>query len=276
MPDLTGSGRGAALVPNSEYFLELINGAAAAAEEAGYALVVVPSGADAGFMHSFGVDGMVIVDPKGSESALQDSTRTAYPIVTTGQPIVTGARRNLVIDNDHFAAAWEVLDHFGRQGYSQPAIVIDATSRSYIHDIVRAYTAWCARRSVRPAVFTIDDLNGDSVRECVRTLRDCEPPADAVYVCREDFAVAVVDAARQLGVAVPRDMGLASAVDSSILRVSSPSITGVALNPNEIGVQAVQSLTALIDPAHGDELQSRSCPVPSELMVRETSTRPGV
>jgi DNA-binding LacI/PurR family transcriptional regulator len=92
--DVSGARHGAAVVPTSEseYFLELINGAAAAAAQAKYALIVTASGVDPSSMGRFGIDGMIIVDPKGTEEVLQPMHSAKYPVVTTGEPVVaTGA-----------------------------------------------------------------------------------------------------------------------------------------------------------------------------------------
>lgn len=72
-------------VPNSEYFLEVLNGAAHAADEHGYALILAPSDVDPSALESFAVDGVLLIDPAGDEpifAQLQMLSR----IVTVGRP----------------------------------------------------------------------------------------------------------------------------------------------------------------------------------------------
>ncbi|MBO0679036.1 LacI family DNA-binding transcriptional regulator [Mycolicibacterium sp. S2-37] len=279
MPDLDGaSGHGVALVPTSEseYFLELVNGAAAAAAEAKYALIVVSSGVDVASMRGFGIDGMIIVDPKGSEPVLQTSFAGAYPVVTTGEPVIATGAPGFVVDNDHRAAAREVLDHFVDQGCARPALIVDTTSRSYIRDIVEAYGQWCAARSVRPAVVAVPDASASEMAAALESLRSGPEPADAVYTSSDGCAVALLNAARTAGVSVPGDLALASAVDSSILRVTNPPVTAVYLHPRDIGAQAIECVTELIartEPGNDlPPLDTSRLLIPTRVALRESTT----
>lgn len=277
MPDLDANGRGTALLPKSEseYFLELINGAAAAATDAKYALIVVSPGVDASSMHSFGVDGMIIVDPKGSEQFLQSSFADQYPVVTTGEPVVAAGRPCFVVDNDHEAAAREIFEHFAAQGRSQPAIITDTTSRSYIRDIQHAYGEWCNANNVRPATVAVAEASPIEMGKALASLRNGPSPADAIYTSSDECAIALLDAAREAGVSVPGELALASAVDSSILRVTNPPVTGVFLHPRDIGARAVESLTDLIARKDPDcqlpPLESTRTMIPTRVVVRAST-----
>ncbi len=200
--DLDANGRGTALVPKSEseYFLELINGAAAAATDAKYALIVVSPGMDASSMRSFGVDGMIIVDPKGSGTVPAVVLfADQYPVVTTGEPVVAAGRPCFVVDNDHEAAAREIFDHFAAQGRSQPAIITDTTSRSYIRDIQHAYGEWCNANNVRPASVAVAEASPTEMGKALASLRNGPSPADAIYTSSDECAIALLDAAREAG-----------------------------------------------------------------------------
>jgi DNA-binding LacI/PurR family transcriptional regulator len=278
MPDLDGAaGHGVSLVPTSEseYFLELVNGAAAAAAEAKYALIVVSAGVDVSLMQGFGIDGMIIVDPKGSERVLQKSFAAKYPVVTTGEPVLPASVSGFVVDNDHGAAAREVLDHFVAQGCSRPALIVDTTSRSYIRDIVRAYGEWCDERGLRPAVIAVPEASPSDMGPALASLRAASEPADAVYTSSDGCAVALLNAARTAGVSVPGDLALASAVDSSILRVTNPPVTAVYLHPRDIGASAVECLTELIahNEPHSDmpPFDRSRLLIPTRLTVRDST-----
>jgi DNA-binding LacI/PurR family transcriptional regulator len=274
MPDLVGEGHGVALLPTSEseYFLELINGAAAAAAEAHYALIVVSAGVDASSMRSFGVDGMIIVDPKGSEQVLQPSFAAEYPVVTTGEPVVTPCANGFVVDNDHCAAARGVLDHFVAQGRSHPALIVDTTSRSFIRDIGHAYLQWCVDHHLQPSIVAVRDASPAEMGRALDSLRNRPLPADAIYTSSDECAIGLLNAARAADVSVPQDLALASAVDSSILRVTNPPVTSVCLNPKDIGARAVERLTGLIDrkDPNGEPppLENTRVLIPTQLAVR--------
>lgn len=280
MPGLYTRSAAPALIPNSDYFLELINGAAAAADEAHYAMVVVHAGVGISSMSRFSVDGVIIVDPKGSEEFLQPSFAARCPVVTTGEPIIGASEFYSIVDNDHKAATKEALNHFRQQGFTQPAIVVDTTSRSYIRDIVDAYSQWCSDHAVRPTVAALSDPSPARMHKTLKVLRGGASPADAVYACSEDFAVSLLDVAQNLDLGIPEDLALASAVDSSILRLTRPPISGMDLNPREIGARAIETVIQLIDLQLGGGNQLTPKPtrqlIPARLNIRSSSTQPAV
>ncbi|MDD4867718.1 MAG: LacI family DNA-binding transcriptional regulator [Mycobacterium sp.] len=195
LPELDCAGTGPTLVPNSEYFLELINGAAAAAEKIHYAMIIVPSGASASAIRTFNVDGVIIVDPAGCEEFLQSSLAADCPVVTTGEPVSGPDAVQFVVDNDHRAATAEMLEHFREQGFTAPAIVVDTTLRSHIRDIVEAYERWCAGYAISPTAVRLPDTSAQLIRQALNALRDRPTPVDAVCTSCEEFAIALLEAA---------------------------------------------------------------------------------
>lgn len=283
MPDLDcGVAHGVAVVPTSEseYFLELINGAAAAAADAKYALIVMSSGVDPSSMGGFGIDGMIIVDPKGTEGVLQPANKSGYPVVTTGEPVVATGAMGFVIDNDHQEATRTVMDHFIATGRTRPALIVDTTARSYIRDIVHAYTKWCGERQLDPAVVALSEMTSDQVTEALTSLRNRPEPVDAIYTSSDGSAIALLDSARKTHVSVPGQLAIASAVDSNTLRVTNPPVTGMYLHPREIGAQAVKLVTELIErqePGCGlPPLATTRHLIPSHLSVRGSSAAPAI
>ena len=97
-PGLAGS----PALPHSAYFLELINGAAAAADNLNYAVFVAPSGGKASMLNGFAIDGAIVVDPQGEEPVFASRAT----VVTVGVPLRSG-HDTLSVDNDHARAAAE-------------------------------------------------------------------------------------------------------------------------------------------------------------------------
>ncbi|ANS31934.1 LacI family transcriptional regulator (plasmid) [Rhodococcus opacus] len=282
MPDLDNNvGHGVSVIPTSEseYFLELINGAAAAAADVKYALVAVSSGVDPSSLNGFGIDGMIIVDPKGTEGVLQSSSRVQYPIVTTGEPALPNGHRGFVIDNDHGGATRIAMDHFVATGRSRPALIIDTTIRSFIRDIDHAYREWCQDHDMLPKVIAVPDASPSQTRQALDALRSGPDPVDAIYVSSDGSAISLLNAARATGVSVPDDLALASAIDSSVLRATTPTITGTLLHPRDIGAQAIRTLTELIARSEPDcDLPPPECArqiIPTKLLVRGSSLPAG-
>ncbi|MDT7732762.1 MAG: hypothetical protein QOK45_3015 [Mycobacterium sp.] len=253
-----------ALVPNSEYFLEILNGASRAADDRGYALILTPPDIDPYALDSFAVDGVLLVDPAGNEPILAQPNRLQR-IVTAGRP-QSASEVLSVVDNDHHAAAIAVMEHLHANGYERPAVLVSDKSRSYVVDLIAGYRKWVRRHQRRSIVIDLD--RHASTTSALDTL--LERGADAVYTSSENIALDVLQEARRRGIDVPTTLGLCSAVDSGILQLTSPQISGMFLHPREIGRRATN---LLIDLVEGVAEPGSAVEIPVRLMERDSTRR---
>jgi DNA-binding LacI/PurR family transcriptional regulator len=266
----TGDTSSSALIPRSDYFLDLLNGAAEAAAERGYAVILTPPNVDAATVEEFAVDGVIVVDPRGDEPLFSERWHHARRMVTTGRPTMVEPV-TAVVDNDHRAAAVVMLEHLAHRGYRRPALMITGTARSYTSDMLEAYLAWATAHGVQPVVVTVDEPPTEiAAAAALRELLDRDPRPDAVYASSEDLALGVLHEAQRRGLAVPDELGVCSAVDSSVLQLTSPQVTGMFLAPRDIGRAAAGALLDLLDDA---QATPRDVEVPAELSPRGSTDR---
>lgn len=259
-----------ALIPWSDYFLDLLNGAAAAAAARGYALILMPPALEPASMDEFAVDGVIVVDPRGDEPLFTDGWHRRKPVVTTGRP-TTGERVSAVVDNDHRGAATHMLDHLEAQGYRQPALIITSASRSYIVDMLGAYRAWIASRGLTECIALVGETpSPGAAADALRDLLSRTPTPDAFLASSEELALGILQEAQGRGLAVPDDVAVCSAVDSSLLQLTTPQVTGTYLNPNDIGVRAVDLLLQL---AENPDSRPEPVPIPTYLCSRASTLR---
>ncbi|GAA3935036.1 LacI family DNA-binding transcriptional regulator [Actinomadura viridis] len=266
---------GAALVPNSDYFLEVLNGAAEAAAEGSYALLLTPPDAQLDGLNAFAVDGAILVDPRGDEPFFSSSWARDHPLVTTGRPITVPRTVPVVVDNDLVAAAGLMLDHLEAGGYRRPALITTDTSRSYTSDLVAGYTAWTGERGRAALVVELDEpptIEG-SARALGRLLDRPDPP-DAIFTTSENLALGVLHEAQRRGLAVPESLGICSAVDSGSLQLTSPQVTGMFVHPREVGRKAAAALMELIDDPSA-AAGGRTIEIPVRLNERASTRRTG-
>ncbi|MDX1886123.1 LacI family DNA-binding transcriptional regulator [Mycolicibacterium sp. 120270] len=259
LPTLEGS-QGPAL-PDSAYFLDLINGAAAAADSAGYALVVTPSGGKASIFGGFAIDGAIIVDPQGDEPIFA----TGVPVVTVGHALCE-THDVLAVDNDHATAARLVLDHFEKTGRRRPAMVADDTRRSYVDDVISGYREWVRDKGLRDITITLGSLDPRAIDRVIARFR--EEHVDAAYTSSDDLALAVLDAASRAGVAVPKELAIASAVDAKSLTLTSPQISATNLFPFRTGGTAAQ---LLMDRLENNGTGEDTRLIPTQFVARASS-----
>jgi DNA-binding LacI/PurR family transcriptional regulator len=241
-----GTHSGSVMLPDAAYFMELLNGAASAAAEDGYALTLVPHDFNPRHGEGLAMDGAIIVDPAGGEPLASALSQRGLPVVTTGRPTRSPVEFPWV-DNDHADTTLRMMRHFTDMGYQWPALVATTPTRSYVADIVDAYRRWCAQAGVRPRIVELGEPPSEkaAARATRRLLLENNPP-DAIYATYERLALGVMREAEHLGIAIPADLGLASAVDGEMLTRVSPAVTGVSNNARSIGRIAVELLVGLL------------------------------
>ena len=260
------------LIPNSEYFLELLNGAAERADDLGYALILTPPGVSAETINAFSVDGAVIVDPRGDEP-LFTARSDARKLVTTGRPLSGPARAAFAVDNDHRAAAIEMLDHLAAQGFQRPALVVTDTTRSYTADMTAGYLEWAQKRGIEPVVVEVSGEGQTRGARALLHLAGLDTQTDSIYASSEDLALDLLHELHRESLSVAGDIGLCSAVDSNALQLTSPTITGMSLHPREIGRCATELVVDLIEGIRETAQEPVTVTVPTQLLVRESTVR---
>lgn len=268
---ISGVGR-KALVTDSAYFVDVLNSVSASALDHGYTAVLAAPDMRPRDIESFAVDGAIVIDPTGTEPLLTALTARGAPVVTTGrvlrEDIALGS-----VDNDLRKAAVRVLDHFLEAGYAHPAILTGPLTRSYAADTLAAYETWTAERGIEPiSMVARAGMSAASAIRAAEELLSHDPRPDSVYAMLDVLALATLHVARQRGLSVPGELGIAGAVDSDGLRWADPPLTALNLHPARIGRAAVELLTAaLADPAQA----RRSVTVPARLIPRASTARRG-
>ncbi len=265
---VVGSARRQGAFPHSGYYLELISGACAAADELEYALIIVPPGSQGAntSLADFSVDGAVLVDPEGNEAAFD----APIPLATIGVPLQS-TRPVASVDNHHHATARKLLHHLESVGRMRPLLVADRTHRSYVRDLVSGFRQQTTDQGTPAEVCRLSSLNAAALDRVLDAALEHE--SDALLASSDDIALGLLNQARRRGISIPEQMMLASAVDASSLSLTSPQITAADLYPRRTGATAVRLLVDRIDNA--DELESTATLelVPTRLIQRD-STRP--
>ncbi|QXV57689.1 LacI family DNA-binding transcriptional regulator [Amycolatopsis sp. TNS106] len=261
-----------ALVPNSDYFLEVLNGAAEAASKRSYALLLAPADADLDRLNAFAVDGAILVDPRGDEPFFATGWCQDRPLVTVGRPMAAPCPVPVVVDNDLVAAARLMLDHLADNGFERPSMITTDTARSYAADLVAGYTGWMADRGLEPVVVEIDEPpTTEGTAAALGRLLDRRVCPDAVFTTSENLALGVLHEARRRRLEVPGVLGICSAVDSGSLRLVSPQVTGMFVHPREVGGRAATALMDLVEGVAAG--QPHRIEVPVRLNPRESTDR---
>jgi DNA-binding LacI/PurR family transcriptional regulator len=260
------------LVPEAAYFVELINGAAVAASELGYGLVLTPAITSQDAIHQLAADGAVVVDPTGQETLLEALQAAGKPVVTTGR-IPDEAQDVPWVDNDHLAGARLALDHLAEIGCERPALLTTSIAPSYALDAVQGYRDWCRARRLRPRIARVRGVPTEEAgRRAAARLLDSGTPPDAFYATLDLLATGALHAAEDRGVAVPEQLAIVATTDSAVVRTARPSLTALELHPGKLGAHAIQLLVALIE---GEPVAERRTVFGVGLIPRASTDRSG-
>lgn len=258
LSDLGGVG-----IPNSTYFLNIVNGATQVANELDYALVVLPSKAKSETLRRFGLDGFIVVDPSDDDPIFSDTS----PVVTIG----AGQRASGMyarIDNDHAAALQMAMRELAAQGRRRQALVKDTTHRPYVESINSAYLSWAQEQGLDPNVFELRTLGTSEIDKLLGKMK--AQNIDSLYASSDDIAVAMLKRAQEIGIDVPRELAIVSAVDSMALTLTSPEISAIELFPFKAGEIA---LKLLVDMLNGEKSPGTVERIPCTYVSRGTVER---
>jgi LacI family gluconate utilization system Gnt-I transcriptional repressor len=154
---------------------------------------------------------------------------------------------DMVVGYSNRAAAEAMTGELIRAGY-QRIVFVNGPSRNNERARHRAQGYLSAMRAAGlPAlpVHVVHDeaaIRPETGAEVLRVVSAEQPEVDALFFTSDVFAVGAILASRELGIAVPEQLGIAGFHDLEIGRVVSPSLTTVHVPATEIGRRAGQMI----------------------------------
>lgn len=254
-------GRGP-VIPEASFFIELLNGAAARAADAGYSIVISTSE----LRHAGLVDALIAVDPLG-RGEVQDALDANLPVVTVGR-VPRDELATPSVDTDHGRSISLLLGHLASTARPGAAWLLSLEDRSsFVGDVEAAFSRWCVRAEREARILTAPEQPEAVERAVAEAIAHAGPPAILVSAFDRP-AVWSVQALKAAGVAIPGDTVVGAATDGDVLRVAQPSITALDLDGGAHGRAAVDlALQAITE----GEVAPQTILLPARLVERESS-----
>lgn len=254
-------GRGP-VIPEASFFIELLNGAAARAADAGYSIVISTSE----LRHAGLVDALIAVDPLG-RSEVQDALDANLPVVTVGR-VPRDELATPSVDTDHGRSISLLLGRLAATARSGPAWLLSLEDRSsFVGDVEAAFSRWCARLQREARILNAPEHPDAVERVVLAAMAEAGPPAILVSAFDRP-AVWCVQALIRAGVAIPGDTVVGAATDGDVLRIAQPSITALDLDGAAHGRAAVDlALQAVTE----GRVAPQTILLPARLVERESS-----
>jgi len=241
---------------SNPYFGELLHAAESAAAAAGYTLLLVDPHEDPDYeltvvtrLHHHRVDGVVLAPSARPEAALAYLARHEVPTVLLDRLIDAGHDQ---VGSENREATAALTGHLADHGHTRIGLVagLDGLSttaerRDGHRDALRARGV-----PVDPALEVSGASATGPARDAVHRLLALDDPPTAIVAGNNSMTIGVMQALRDVGLVVPRDVAVAAFDDFAWADLFSPRLTVVAQPFDEIAAAAVEMLLGRIaDPA---------------------------
>jgi LacI family transcriptional regulator len=256
------------------FYLPLLRGIEDAASERGTLVLIADTRDSASLANAVtrrlvarGVDGIIAVSVGNlpTHQPIHEDTRLP-PIVYIDQP----DRQGYSLLFDGAGAGHTATRHLLEHGHTRIGMITAPLSWPNVAEVHRGYLQALTDAGHPPApelVSQVPEFGIDAGREGLAPLIALPDPPTAILAAGSNLALGATDAARMLDLHIPDDLAIIGYTDSPLATLLDPSLTMVDVPAREIGLQAMRTLSALID---GKKPRPVRTVLPTELIVRDS------
>lgn len=252
------------------YYLDVVYGAVKRAQESDLLVTIVPAEVGGASRFEDRLDGFIVVDPEDDDPMVGRLLASGRPVVSAEAPPPGSPAPRAIVSSGNRAAVRSLVEHLVSRGARSILAVSAPPTAAWAREVIDGFGEAVRAAGVRGAEVELPlDPTAEMIGALIadRVARDAR--IDAVLCAAEGAAVLALAALEGVGRRVGVDILLASFIDSSALRVTTPAVTALDLLPREIGRACVDALVASIDAAQ--EGAPRVIRVPPRLHVRASS-----
>ncbi|GGV38321.1 LacI family transcriptional regulator [Kitasatospora herbaricolor] len=247
------------------YYAAFTAGAMLEAVDRDYALTVVPAGPRGDLWTRVPMDGLIVVDPVADDPVVAEALRRGLAVVTDGRPLEPHVALPYV-ESDIAGGIEQVMDHLHAGGARSIGLLTGPEFDSYTLSSDAAHADWGERHSVPTPAERVRP--GERALDTARRLLTGRP--DAVYALNETYGQAVLEAAAEQGLAIPRDLMVAAMGEAE--PGARPPLTMLSLDPRQTGSACAGMLIDVLGGASPDALTLPSRLVPGGSTRRSDPT----
>lgn len=255
-----------------------------AAEKHGYSVLLYDldnrSDRLVSFLHGLphrGVDGVLIATADdlaapAVRAAIGSALEAGVIVISTGTSVDDPAVPAIACD--HTAMGTEATRHLLDKDL-WPVAFLGGHQNSALSTQLRAgYLAACRRagRVAQSWMYVTGSFQSEPARRSVKRLLQSRPDVRALVAANAPMAIGAMRAAEELGLSIPDDLAVVCCEDVELSTYIRPSMTAIALDLDDLGSRAVDTLVAVLA---GDKVD-KVVRIPHRLVVRDSSlTNPG-
>lgn len=263
---------------SSEYYFEIIRGAATAAEGRGYNLILyLTVGSQRERLiqlcRSREVDCLILMVGTGTVSEpVEVLLAEELPfIVLNKHPQLPGAS---YIVSEHEAGAFQAVEHLIGLGHRRIAYLGRDDDLETSGDRYAGYRRALEAHGIAPdeTLVALASSQPQGAYHAMEGLLELADRPTAVFAYSDAWAIGALRAINDSGLSVPDDLSLVGFDDLRAASLTHPPLTTVRQQLAELGRRAIEAL--LIQVEQGDDPSPVDQAVPVELVVRQSTARP--
>ena len=219
------------------------------------------------------VDGVILTESRIGDPRFELLRRLRLPAVLVGVPWRPESLRPPVVAvhaPEQEAGIRQAVGHLHELGHRRFGYVSGPEDR--VHSVFRrrVFEAALADRGLASASVVVSEFTAAGAVAAMERLLAPGPGARPTAVCfaNDTMAVAGMNAARRLGLEVPRDLSVVGYDDLPLGELVHPRLTTIAQDLERLGQAAVRALFGLLDPAAAAPAPRLG---PPRLVVREST-----
>ena len=256
------------------FFPQALSGISSAAHEKNYCLLLSTGSTEEeqlisieNIINGGRVDGIIIMYSSVNNVILEAIKELNTSIVIIGKPL-EGADKILYVDNDNIEASRSVTNKLIKNGHKKIAYVSGPFEFVVSLDRLDGYRNALLENKVDfdRKLIGEGDFTQQGGYECMKKILQCEDRPTAVVVTDDIMAFGVIEAIKEVGLNIPKDIEIISFNNIPLAKFCSPALTSVDIDAYSLGFQASK---LIIEQIKGTT-ESKRIIVPTSIVYRET------
>lgn len=260
---------------DNPFFSELLSGISKACQENDYSLNLTTGESEEAIFQDVvkmvqgkRVDGIVVLYSKEDDKVVPYLMQQNFPFVMIGKPLVD-ASNVMYVDNDNVQASNEATDYLIQLGHERISIVGGEADFEVTKARIEGYEKALATHGCESREEYIKYRRDGSYESTaiVQELLELPEPPTALVVMDDFHALSVITSLKEAGVAVPEEMSIISFNNTIVSRLSSPALTTVDTNADQLGYYSAETL---VEKLKKPDMLKRSLVIPTNIVERQS------
>ncbi|MCC2334078.1 LacI family DNA-binding transcriptional regulator [Cellulomonas wangsupingiae] len=267
----------------SPYAMEVLRGVTLAAEEADVDVTVSrvrrgggdrpePPSSWTRRLISARRTGAIVVTAQVTETTYDSIARARLPVVVI-DPLHLTTPELVSVGSTNWSGGRTATEHLLALGHTRIAMI--GGPEASMSALARAdgFRSACQRADVAvdPALVRHVAFDHDAAQRAADAILRLDEPPTAILASSDEQALGVLEAARRLGVVVPRDLSVVGYDDTYVAAWTNPPLTAVRQPLQDIGRVALRTVLAMDE---GRQPDSHHIELATTLVVRDSTAPP--